>query len=282
MIRLLLAVMMLSGCNREAEANRLLWRETAAALEARLLNVGNGVSRVRQTLGEVTAEEAAQAASVELAVGEAHQALSQAKEALAAQDSRVQQALGERGAAQPTIADARKVVGALLDEAELKLDRALDTLESFERESGRRAEEGAVVKPEVDATKAGETVLTDLDFVSGLAVLDSGPATRASLVALADALKACPAIVAELEVHLAREDDARAAQQLSQQRAEALRTALTGEFLVAPKRLSSVKGFGFDRPVADESKAVTPLQVVTARSKNDRVVVRISKPCPAK
>jgi outer membrane protein OmpA-like peptidoglycan-associated protein len=114
-------------------------------------------------------------------------------------------------------------------------------------------------------TQLGATlVLQDVVFETGKADLKAGSAQR--LQPLAQYLQANPAVKVRIDGHTDSQGADGYNQQLSQARAEAVRTALAG-MGVAPERITAV-GHGETQPVADN-------KIAAGRQQNRRVEVTL-------
>lgn len=114
-------------------------------------------------------------------------------------------------------------------------------------------------------TQLGATlVLQDVVFETGKADLKAGSAQR--LQPLAQYLQANPAVKVRIDGHTDSQGTDGYNQQLSQARAEAVRTALAG-MGVAPERITAV-GHGETQPVADN-------KIAAGRQQNRRVEVTL-------
>ncbi|MEZ5777543.1 MAG: OmpA family protein [Paracoccaceae bacterium] len=107
----------------------------------------------------------------------------------------------------------------------------------------------------------GKVVLDDLSFESGTAALSDNP--YASLAALAEFLKANPAIRIALVGHTDAEGSLAANVALSRQRADAVRQRLVGRYDVDPIQLAA-DGVGYLSPIASNL-------TLEGRTKNRRV-----------
>lgn len=83
------------------------------------------------------------------------------------------------------------------------------------------------------------------------------PQYRSEIAKVAEKMREYPNSTANIEGHASRDSkrsNAKYNQRLSEARANAVKSALTNEFGIAPNRLSAV-GYGFDRPVAPNDTA---------------------------
>jgi outer membrane protein OmpA-like peptidoglycan-associated protein len=146
----------------------------------------------------------------------------------------------------------------------------------------------AVAPPTVDATKASEADYSNIRFKDGTDELDVGnEATRANLDALVSLMTSCKEIVVEVEGHTSKVGDARKNKELSARRAQTVTRHLINVGKVSPSQIKKTYGSGSEKPAMDEpdvgseaEKAMDPELLKQVRSRNERVHLRILKPCP--
>lgn len=282
------ALVVLVACSRQ-NPGALVWKEHHAALAERLSNASASLAvlsvAAKEAHDDKTPAAVAEAARMQTLVAEAEAAKASATTLLAATDREMQDVMSSADpkVQETKLAESRAAVSGSIEALETKLESLTQSLEAYDLVAGRKTrEESLVVTPvDVDATKAGETSLTELDFDDAGAV-DTTARSTESVAALVKALKACPGIVVKLEVHVAKDQlDAAQALAVTTKRAEALKQVLVTAQQVPAKRIASVTGFGFDRPVVPAVERPTPMQLAAARSQNDRVVVNVVTPCPS-
>lgn len=187
-------------------------------------------------------------------------------------------------------------VGAALEKvkAELKAAEALITqAAAYAAEAAKRAQAAAdaaaaEAPPTVDATKAGDADYQAIDFKAGSDELALERASvKANLDALVALLNSCDPIQVEVEGHTSKVGDAKANKELSAKRAQAVTRYLIKQ-KVSPSKIKKTYGYGSEKPAMEEpdpgseaEKAMEPAKLQAVRERNERIHLRILKPCPA-
>jgi outer membrane protein OmpA-like peptidoglycan-associated protein len=146
----------------------------------------------------------------------------------------------------------------------------------------------AVAPPVLDVTRSGEADYTALDFEPGEETLAVGrPGTKANLDALAALLNSCPEMLVEVEGHTSKVGDAKKNTSLSARRAQVVTRFLINDGKVSPSKIKKVYGYGSDKPLVPEpapgsaeEQSFDPAKLAEARDRNERIHVRIIRPCP--
>ena len=122
--------------------------------------------------------------------------------------------------------------------------------------------------PEICADEiAGIMQSETIEFDAGSATI--APESRGVIAAVADVLRTCPGAYFEVGGHTDSQGRAEVNQRLSEERAGAVMAALEGEAL--PLILLSARGYGAERPVADNATA-------EGRSRNRRIELTLVRP----
>jgi len=120
----------------------------------------------------------------------------------------------------------------------------------FDAEAAHAAARAARPAPEVCADDIAAILdAGSIVFRAGSAEID--PASRGVIAAIADVLRTCPGAAFEVGGHTDSQGDTETNQELSEDRARAVRDALAAEDL--PLIELSARGYGPDRPVADNA-----------------------------
>lgn len=143
--------------------------------------------------------------------------------------------------------------------------------------------------PTVDATKGGEADYSSLDFKDGTDQLAlEKPATKANLDAMIALMNSCADITVEVEGHTSKVGDAKKNKDLSAKRAQAVTRHLINVGKVSPSKIKKTYGYGSEKPAMDEpapgspeEKAMDAAKLAAVRDRNERIHLRILKPCPA-
>jgi outer membrane protein OmpA-like peptidoglycan-associated protein len=188
------------------------------------------------------------------------------------------------------VAGAVEKVKAQLTAAEALVADAKKHLEAQAEKAKAAAEAAAAVAPPtVDASKEGEADYAAIEFKDGtdeLKLDDAG--TKANLDALVGLMNSCKEIVVEVEGHTSKVGDAKKNKELSAKRAQAVTRHLINEGKVSPSKIKKTYGFGSEKPAMEEpepgsdaEKAMDAAKLAAVRARNERVHLRILKPCPA-
>lgn len=204
---------------------------------------------------------------------------------------------GKVAGVQTAIDKVKADVGAAVEKVKPELKAAQDLIDAAAKHTADLAEKAkaaaaaaaAAAPPTVDATKAGETDFEALDFKSGsdeLALDKAG--TKANLDSLIALMNSCKEIVVEVEGHTSKVGDAKANKELSAKRAQAVTRHLINEGKVSPSKIKKTYGYGSEKPAMEEpepgseaEKAMEPAKLAAVRERNERIHLRILKPCPA-
>ena len=217
---------------------------------------------------------------------------------------------------QPKIAEAikgGKIAGvqSAIDAGKAEFDAAvakLDTksiegliagLKTHIADAAAKKAAAAVVNPETsvaaDAAPVGDTKGTNsadyfyADFETGTDKMKTeGASTKANLDAIVALMKSCNEIVVEVQGHTSKVGDAKKNKELSAKRAQAVTRHLINVGKVSPSKVKKTYGYGSDKPSMEEpepgseaEKAMDPAKLAAVRDRNERVHLRILKPCPA-
>lgn len=203
---------------------------------------------------------------------------------------------GKVAGVQTAIDKVKADVGAAVEKVKPELKSAQDLIDAAAKHTADMAEKAkaaaaatAAAPPTVDATKAGETDFEALDFKNGsdeLALDKAG--TKANLDSLIALMNSCKEIVVEVEGHTSKVGDAKANKELSAKRAQSVTRHLINEGKVSPSKIKKTYGYGSEKPAMEEpepgseaEKAMEPAKLAAVRERNERIHLRILKPCPA-
>ena len=158
--------------------------------------------------------------------------------------------------------DADALLEALLAE-KLATPARVDV--SYDAEASAIA---ARTRPEICADEISAIMESEMiEFGAGSATI--APESRGVIAAVADVLRTCPGAYFEIGGHTDSQGRAEVNQRLSEQRAAAVMAALEAEEL--PLVLLSARGYGAERPVADNATA-------EGRSRNRRIELTLVRP----
>ncbi len=204
---------------------------------------------------------------------------------------------GKVAGVQTAIDKVKADVGAAVEKVKPELKTAQELIDAAAKHTADLAEKAkaaaaaaaAAAPPTVDATKAGEADFEALDFKNGsdeLALDKAG--TKANLDSLIALMNSCKEIVVEVEGHTSKVGDAKANKELSAKRAQSVTRHLINEGKVSPSKIKKTYGYGSEKPAMEEpepgseaEKAMEPAKLAAVRERNERIHLRILKPCPA-
>lgn len=203
---------------------------------------------------------------------------------------------GKVAGVQTAIDKVKADVGGAVDKVKPELKAAEELIAAAAKHTADLAEKAkaaaaatAAAPPTVDATKAGEADFEALDFKNGtdeLALDKAG--TKANLDSLIALMNSCKEIVVEVEGHTSKVGDAKANKELSAKRAQSVTRHLINEGKVSPSKIKKTYGYGSEKPAMEEpepgseaEKAMEPAKLAAVRERNERIHLRILKPCPA-
>ncbi len=286
------ALLALTACKEDLNPIKKTWADTQTALNAKLAGAKKGAAELRARVDAVAEGEDPKAkelkgkaadavAAVEKPIAEAEGALKNAEKA-------VDEALTTGKVANvKTAIDKGKaeVEGALskAPDAPKAAESALDELRKYADQVAAAAlAKAAKLPPPIDPHKEGPLDFPGLDFAGKtdkLALNDES--VKANLNAIAGLLNRCDQIKVEIQDHLAGDQEGKAAEKLSQKRAEAVKTWLVKQGKVKAAKITKVSGAGVSEPLEPEPKD-EPDKLKAIRAKNERVRIKIVKACPKK
>ncbi len=305
LFRLSLAcLIVVTGCTEDLAPVTRAWTDTATALSAQLAGF-------KQTLGDLQ-KKAADLNDVDRDDREAMDLKAKLDASLAGYDQTLTDAQAVIVTATGAVKDALKAgkvtaVQAAIDQAKTTFEGTVGKLPAQQKVIEALVDglssrvQVAVVKakaaveaaraaapPVLDVTRSGEADYTALDFEAGEETLAVGrPATKANLDALAALLNSCPQILVEVEGHTSKVGDAKKNTSLSARRAQVVTRFLINDGKVSPSKIKKVYGYGSDKPLVPEPApgsaeelASDPVKLAEARDRNERIHVRIIRPCP--
>jgi outer membrane protein OmpA-like peptidoglycan-associated protein len=144
--------------------------------------------------------------------------------------------------------------------------------------------------PQVAPQTQGEAEYSGVEFEKGSDALALSKATtKANLTALVSLMNSCPEILVEVEGHTSKLGDEKKNKALSAKRAQAVTRYLINVGRVSPSKIKKTYGFGSQKPAMEEpapgspeEKQLEPAKLASIRERNDRIHLRILRPCPAK
>ncbi|MBE2252728.1 MAG: OmpA family protein [Myxococcus sp.] len=295
----------LAACSEDLAPITKTWTETVATLTTRLADVSKTAAELKVRAGGVVVpaddrEGTELKGRLDAAVASADKALADAQALIASGTASVNEALGKGKVAgvQTAIDKARSDVGAAIDGLKTQLvdvEARVSTLEARLAAAAQRASEAAaaaaaaVAPPTVDVSKAGEADFPALDFKADTDELDlEAAATRANLESLVALMNSCDGLAVEVEGHTSKVGDAKKNKALSAKRAQAVTRHLINVGKVSPSKIKKTWGYGGEKPALEEpepgsaaEKAMDAAALAEARGRNERIRLRIVKPCPA-
>ncbi|MCA2978502.1 MAG: OmpA family protein [Myxococcaceae bacterium] len=299
-IALAVSALALAACTEDLAPITKTWTETNAALAAQVAELSKTVGELKAKAGGVAMPSADDKdgldlkAKLDAAVAGLEAGVADAQKLIATGGTSVNGALaqGKVAGVQAAIDRVKADVAGALGKVKTQLSTVEGLLGDLDKHAAALAEQAkaaaaaaaaALAPPTVDATKAGETDYPNIRFKDGSDELDlDNPATRPSLEALAALLTGCKDIAVELEGHTAKAGDAKKNKELSTKRAQAVAKHLTTVGKVAAGQIKKSVGLGGEKPVVEEPEAGGDAEALKqAQARNERIRVRIVKPCPA-
>ena len=300
-----LGALVFAACTEDLAPITKTWTETLAQLTAHVAEVSKTATELKVRASGVMAPPADDKegsdlkAKLDAAVAGVDKGLADAQVLLSSSTTAVNEALtkGKVAGVQTAIDKAKADVNGAIDGVKPKLKSIEELIGSLDKRAADAAEKSkaaaaaatAIAPPTVDATKPGEADYDALDFKEGSDELDlDKAATKVSLEALIALMNSCKEIVVEVEGHTSRVGDAKKNKELSAKRAQAVTRHLINVGKVSPSKVKKTYGYGSDKPSMEEpepgsdaEKAMDPVKLAVARDRNERVHLRILKPCPA-
>lgn len=299
-----LGALVFAACTEDLAPITKTWTETLSQLTAHVAEVSKTATELKVRASGVMAPPADDTegsdlkAKLDAAVAGVDKGLADAQVALSSSTTSVNEAItkGKVAGVQTAIDKAKADVDGTLEGVKTKLKNIEELIGSLDKRAADAAEKSkaaaaatAVAPPTVDATKPGEADYDALDFKDGSDELDlDKAATKASLDALIALMNSCKEIVVEVEGHTSKVGDAKKNKELSAKRAQAVTRHLINVGKVSPSKVKKTYGYGSDKlameepePGSDAEKAMDPAKLAAVRDRNERVHLRILKPCPA-
>lgn len=298
-----LGALVFAACTEDLAPITKTWTETLSQLTAHVAEVSKTATELKVRASGVMApaddkEGSDLKAKLDAAVAGVDKGLADAQVALSSSTTAVNEAItkGKVAGVQTAIDKAKADVDGTLEGVKTKLKSIEELIGSLDKRAAEAAEKAkaaaaatAVAPPTVDATKPGEADYDALDFKDGSDELDlDKAATKASLEALIALMNSCKEIVVEVEGHTSKVGDAKKNKELSAKRAQAVTRHLINVGKVSPSKVKKTYGYGSDKPSMEEpepgseaEKAMDPAKLAAVRDRNERVHLRILKPCPA-
>lgn len=299
-----LGALVFAACTEDLAPITKTWTETLSQLTAHVAEVSKTATELKVRASGVMAPPADDTegsdlkAKLDAAVAGVDKGLADAQVALSSSTTAVNEAItkGKVAGVQTAIDKAKADVDGTLEGVKTKLKNIEELIGSLDKRAAEAAEKSkaaaaatAVAPPTVDATKPGEADYDALDFKDGSDELDlDKAATKASLDALIALMNSCKEIVVEVEGHTSKVGDAKKNKELSAKRAQAVTRHLINVGKVSPSKVKKTYGYGSDKlameepePGSDAEKAMDPAKLAAVRDRNERVHLRILKPCPA-
>lgn len=300
-----LSVLAFAACTEDLAPITKTWTETLSQLTSHLAEVSKAATELKVRASGVLAPSADDKEGTELkakldaAVAGVDKGLTDAQGLLTSGTTAVNEAItkGKIAGVQTAIDKTKADVNGAIDALKPNLKTVEELVASLDKRAAEAAEKAkaaavaATVEapPTVDATKPGEADYEALDFKDGSDELDLAKAsTKASLDALIALMNSCKEIVVEVEGHTSKVGDAKKNKELSAKRAQAVTRHLINVGKVSPSKVKKTYGYGSDKPAMEEpqpgsdaEKAMDPSKLAEVRNRNERVHLRILKPCPA-
>ncbi|MBL8923091.1 MAG: OmpA family protein [Myxococcaceae bacterium] len=304
-LALTLGALALAGCTEDLGPITKTWTELASSLTSQVAELSKTLTDLKGKAGAVAAPAADDKEGNELK--------GKLDGALAAFEKGLTDAQGLIGSGTASVNEAitkGKIAGvqSAMDKVKADVTGALDKLkaqpgviEGLITDLQKRAAElaakakveaaaaAADAPPVMDATKAGEADYGALDFKEGTDQLALDKlSTKASLDAMVLLMNSCAEITVEVEGHTSKVGDAKKNKDLSAKRAQAVTRHLINVGKVSPSKIKKTYGYGSEKPAMDEpdpgsdaEKAMEPAKLAAVRDRNERIHLRILKPCPA-
>jgi outer membrane protein OmpA-like peptidoglycan-associated protein len=296
-------ILAVAGCTEDLGPITKLWTETAAALSAQVADLSKAVAELKAKAGGVTMPAADDKTGLDLkakldaSVAGLEQGVADCQKLVTDGTTAVNEAItkGKLAGVQTAIDKVKTDVTAAIAKVKPQFATVEGVFGDLEKHATELAEKAkaaaaaaAVAAPTVDATKAGEADYSNIRFKDGTDELDVGnAATKANLDALVSLMTSCKEIVVEVEGHTSKVGDAKKNKELSAKRAQSVTRHLINVGKVSPSQIKKTYGYGSEKPAMDEpdvgseaEKAMDPETLKQVRSRNERVHLRILKPCP--
>lgn len=301
---LAVAALTIAACTEDLGPITKTWSDTLATLQGQLSEVTRSATelKARAQLATTSADDA-EGTNLKTTLDAASKALDSgldaANTALTSGSTAVTESLtkGKVAGVQTAIDKVKADVGQTLEKlrADLKkTEEALGALGKHLEARAAKAKEAVAAAaveapPAVDASKAGEADYDALDFKEGSDELALDKvSTKASLEALVSLLNSCKDIVVEVEGHTSKVGDAKKNKELSAKRAQSVTRHLINVGKVSPSKVKKTYGYGSEKPAMEEpepgsdaEKAMDAAKLSLVRARNERIHLRILKPCPA-
>jgi outer membrane protein OmpA-like peptidoglycan-associated protein len=304
-----LGALVFAACTEDLAPITRTWTETLSQLTAHLAEVSKTATELKVRASGVTAPAADDQegtdlkAKLDAAVTGLDKALADAQVLLSSGTTAVNEALtkGKVAGVQTAMDKAQTNVNGAVDglKPTLKsLEALIGSLDQRAAEAAEKAKAAAAAAaaaataeapPTVDATKTGDADYEALDFKDGSDELDLGKAaTQANLDSLIALMNSCKELVVEVEGHTSKVGDAKKNKELSAKRAQSVTRHLINVGKVSPSKVKKTYGSGSEKPVTEEpepgsdaEKAMDAAALAAVRNRNERIHLRILKPCPA-
>jgi len=283
------AVLMLAACKEDLAPIKKTWSETESSLSGKISAAKKNEAELKGKLDALSAGEDAKGKELK----------GKADAAVAAIDKGIADAEGAFKNAQKEVGDAvtsgkvanvkaaiekgkAAVEGALtkLNDAPAAAQAAIDELKKYaDQLVAAASEKQSKAPPAIDPHKEGPLEFPGLDFVGKTDKLANTEDAKANLAAIGGLLNRCDQIKVEIQDHLSGDYEGKAAEKLSQKRADAVKTALVKQFKVKPAKIAKASGMGSSDPLEAEPKDDAE-KLKAIRAKNERVRIKIVKACP--
>jgi outer membrane protein OmpA-like peptidoglycan-associated protein len=303
LLPLALAVASIASCSEDLAPITRLWTETLSSLSSQLSGLGKTLTELKNKASALAAPNGDDKEGVDLkskldgALTSLETGLSDAQKAITTGTTAVNEAMtqGKVAGVQAAIDKVKTNVGGALEKLKPQLKAAEGLLADFERaammaEKAKSAGSDASGPPSIDASQTAEADYDGIAFKSNSADLDtSKPSTKVNLDSLVSLMKSCKEITVEVEGHTSKVGDAKKNKELSAKRAQAVTRHLINVGEVSPSQIKKTFGYGSTKPAMEEpdvgseaEKTMDPKKLAAIRARNERIHLRILKPCPAK
>jgi outer membrane protein OmpA-like peptidoglycan-associated protein len=306
-LSLTLGALALAACSEDLAPITKTWTEMLSGLTAQLGDVAKTVAELKAkaagvaTPGADDKEGSDLKGKLDAAVAGLEKGLSDAQGLLTKGTTDVNESVlkGKIAGVQTAMDKVKADVTGALDKLKPQVGTVNELMGSLEKHAAAMAEKakaaaagagaGGDAPPTVDATKGGEADYSSLDFKEGTDALAlDKPATKANLDALIGLMNSCADITVEVEGHTSKVGDAKKNKDLSAKRAQAVTRHLINVGKVSPSKIKKTYGYGSEKPAMEEpdvgsdaEKAMEAAKLASIRDRNERIHLRILKPCPA-
>lgn len=304
-LSLTLGALALAACTEDLGPITKTWTELLQSLTSQMGDVAKTVAELKAKAAGVAVPAADDKDGTDLkgkldaAVAGLEKGLTDAQGLLTSGTTSVNEAVlkGKIAGVQTAMDKVKADVTGALDKLKPQVGTVNELMGSLEKHAAAMAEKAkaaaagatAEAPPTIDATKAGETDYSSLDFKEGTDTLAlDKPATKANLDAMIALMNSCADITVEVEGHTSKVGDAKKNKDLSAKRAQAVTRHLINVGKVSPSKIKKTYGYGSEKPAMDEpdvgsdaEKAMEPAKLAAVRDRNERIHLRILKPCPA-